>query len=411
MESKDNFLEKFLIIVDKNKINHPAPLPNFSDLCYGMNLPSFKKFYSYEELFNNDKNIYSNMGVKEKVSFLTVFGIKYKYLNRKKCFPTKLTNEQLKLKKAFVCIEIMKFDSEKVKLNYNQILYGALEKINQHFEDTWKEFEYSFKDEYFVFAVWNLGRLCSEFDEKSKAEEYSKIIAKSLKWYIAKPEENAKKASSLELLRDYMFVKLRPRSQKWLDKLAFKMNSVLSNNLISPDDDVALFDLQIAIKNYFKRNNQKKLLQNSKFIQTFICNKMFPLRIEYRNACKARLDDATAKLNEEKANLKDAIAKVVAEKVKNNDLKVKMEKAKVKSSKMGAKLKAEQNKLDECHDCHESFKALKKEKEFYEKAYYKMKELNENAVKAQDKVIEAQDKLNEAHADFSEAITGMDGGR
>ena len=212
-----------------------------------------------------------------------------------------------------------------------------------------------------------MGRLYSEFDEKSKVEVLSNKMAEILKCYMAKPEVfkihskcmnnccscNRMGVPSLEVLRDYMRSKLSVHEIKWVDKLAFKMNSELSKIIINSDDDVALFDLQMAIKLYLKR---RKKVQNSKFIQTFICNKMFPLRIEYRNACKARLDEATAKLNEEKANLKDAIAKVVAEKVKNNDLKVKMEKAKVKSSKMGAKLKAEQTKLDECHDCHESFK-------------------------------------------------------
>ena len=382
MESKDNFLpDNFLIIVDKNKINHPAPLPNFSQLkkmtinfssqLRKMNLPSFKDFYSCQGLVYNDNNEYlTNEEVIEKVSLLTVFGIKYKYLNRKKCFPTKLTNEQLKLKKAFVCLEIVKFNNTFTPENDN---YEALEKINQHFEETWKESEYSIEDEYFIFAVLNLGRLYSEFDEKSKVEVLSNKMAKILECYLAKPEVfklhskcmnnccscNRMGVPSLEVLRDYMRSKLSVHEIKWVDKLAFKMNSVLSKIIINSDDDVALFDLQMAIKLYLKR---RKKVQNSKFIQTFICNKMFPFRIEYKNACKARLDDATAKLNEETAKLK--------------------EETKVR----------------------DDYYAMHKDKEFYKK----IKELHENVKKAQYKVNEAEDKLDEAHADFCEAITGMD---
>ena len=120
------------ILVNKNKINHPAPLPNFSQLRK-INLPGFKKFYS-EELFD-DANLYmTDKDIKEQISFLTVFGIKYKYLNRKKCFPAKLTDEQLKLKKAFVCLEILKVTftccgTEKFKQICKQLVYGTLEKI------------------------------------------------------------------------------------------------------------------------------------------------------------------------------------------------------------------------------------------------------------------------------------------
>ena len=69
MESKDKFLENFLIIVDRNKINHPAPLPNFSQLkkmtinfssqLRKMNLPSFKDFYSCQGLVYNDNIVLS----------------------------------------------------------------------------------------------------------------------------------------------------------------------------------------------------------------------------------------------------------------------------------------------------------------------------------------------------------------
>ena len=219
----------------------------------------------------------------------------------------------------------------------------------------------------------NLGRLYSEFDEKSKVEVLSNKMAEILKCYMAKPEvfklhsrcmnnccsRNRMGVPSLEVLRDYMRSKLSVHEIKWVDKLAFKMNSVLSKIIINSDDDVALFDLQMAIKLYLKR---RKKVQNSKFIQTFICNKMFPLRIEYKNACKARLDDATAKLNEEMAKLK--------------------EETKVR----------------------DDYYAMHKDKEFYKK----IKELHENVKKAQYKVNEAEDKLDEAHADFCEAITGMD---
>ena len=247
MESKDKFLpENFLMIMDKNKINHPAPLPNFSQLkkmtinfssqLRKMNLPSFKDFYSCQGLVYNDNNEYlTNTELIEKVSLLTVFGIKYKYLNRKKCFPTKLTNEQLKLKKAFVCLEIIKFDntktSEKVWLNYDQ-QYGALEKINQHFEDTWKESEYSFEDEYLTFAVLNLGRLYSEFDEKSKIEEFSKKIAKALRSYIEKPGKTNKGSDdNLITLANYINNSTKfidPFSQHWASKVAFRINLEIS---------------------------------------------------------------------------------------------------------------------------------------------------------------------------------------
>ena len=82
----EEIFENFLIL-DKNKINHPAPLPNFSHYNnMSINLPAFKNFYS-EELLHSGDFYLSVLEIEEKVSFLTVFGIKYKYLNRKKYFP------------------------------------------------------------------------------------------------------------------------------------------------------------------------------------------------------------------------------------------------------------------------------------------------------------------------------------
>ena len=305
----EDIFENFTIIVDKNKINHHTPLPQFSELRK-MNLPGFRKYYS-EELFDN--GIYKKAeDIKEAVSILTVFGIKYKYLNRKKCFPAKLTNEQLKLKKAFVCLEILKvfyhilsgISSEE----FNKKLYGELEKITQHFEDTWKESEYSFEDEFFTIAVWNLGLLYSKYGENSKTEEFSNKIVKTLKSYIAKPSGGKTSRKSLHILIRYF---IRYESPKWADQMAFKISKVMFKIITDKKEDFALFQIQQCMKIYCERQNYEKILQNANFIRQYVRNKMKSLEIEFLTTCNAKKDKAQTKLEKAEAKKQNALTKMI----------------------------------------------------------------------------------------------------
>ena len=320
----DDIFENFTIIVDKNKINHHTPLPQFSELRK-MNLPGFRKYYS-EELFAN--GIYKKAeDIKEAVSILTVFGIKYKYLNRKKCFPTKLTNEQLKLKKAFVCLEILKvfyhilsgISSEE----FNKKLSGGLEKITQHFEDTWKESEYSFEDEFFTIAVWNLGLLYSKYGENAKTEEFSNKIVKTLKSYIAKSAGGKTSRKSLEIL--YNCLQLQYNFlQNWTDKMAFKISKVMSKIITDWKEDYSLFQIQQCMTIYCERQNYEKILQNANFIRQYVRNKM--------------------KLEKAEAKKQNALTKMIKTAAKWRQKKEQMRRAQIKFHSK-ARVKVHKNKV------------------------------------------------------------------
>ena len=334
----EDIFENFTIIADKNKINHHTPLPQFSELRK-MNLPGFRKYYS-EELFDN--GIYKKAeDIKEAVSILTVFGIKYKYLNRKKCFPAKLTNEQLKLKKAFVCLEILKvfyhilsgISSEE----FNKKLYGELEKITQHFEDTWKESEYSFEDEFFTIAVWNLGLLYSKYGKNSKTEEFSNKIVKTLKSYIAKPSGGKTSRKSLEILLNFLQLQYN-FLQKWTDKMAFKISKVMSKIITDGKEDFALFQIQQCVKIYCERQNYEKILQNANFIRQYVRNKM---KLEKAEAKKqnalTKMIKTAAKWRQKKEQMRRAQIKFHSKarvKVHKNKVMVSVVKAKMGISKL-----------------------------------------------------------------------------
>ena len=166
---------------------------------------------------------------------------------------------------------------------------------------------------------------------------------------------------------------------------------------------------------------------------------MFPHRIEYKNACKARLVDAEAKMSQEKAKLNEAIAKYdeaygkveEAEAIhKKNVVELQADLLDIaKLVACEAKMLTQSNQEDKvnqlCVDLSiskssnpeviEKLANCRKIKDKINQRYdievchKKSSEAHHEKVRrAQEKLDKAQNKILEASADFREVIIGMD---
>ena len=212
-------LKKLTILDDKNRINVSAihdVIMETHQTDFLVNLHEFKQLYSHVNL---KTLIESERGeIKTIATILTANGIKFKYLNKKKSFPEKLTMEQSKLKKAIVCLEIsqvhsilkwieiatdaeedfIKNDCERFK----QKLFLEVEKIAKHFEETFKTSDGL--DECFNVAACKLGKIYLVIGKKSKAKEFCKKISRSLKSYVLKPKIKFYQSQDLNQINQYI---------------------------------------------------------------------------------------------------------------------------------------------------------------------------------------------------------------
>ena len=291
-------MNQFTLLVDKNKINEEA-IDDYGKCGHKLryNLPEFKDQNSKMiELFKNG-NMKDYM-IRDFANLLTVYGLKFKYLNRKKMFSSaKLSKDALRLKKTFVCLEICKVyemlkwieiaQSSKMKIiktdckTFKEKIYFEVEKIAKHFEETWKISEDL--DDIYTIAACKLSQIYMAIGKKSKAMVYVKKLTQSVKSYIEKPS----------LISDprYLFVELVPDSnsiqhmeryqyeKKWSKEMISEIYCVFSKfhpKNLKPNGQMAFLKVTSALQFYEMMNHKEKLAENSKFISGFVRNQMLP---------------------------------------------------------------------------------------------------------------------------------------
>ena len=296
-------LKKLTILDDKNRINDSTISESILSMFqlsvqHDLNLHEFKQLYSnYKTLIEVEID-----DIKDVATALTAYGIKFKYLNQKKIFPAKLTKEQLKLKKAIACLEISKVHSmlkwieiaasakeEFIKNDcnrFNQKLFYEVEKIAKHFDETFKTSDGL--DECFNIAACKLGQIYLAIGKKSKAKEFCKKIAQSLKSYVLKPKLKFYQSHDLNQINQYI-CKLdadnNPRKdimhfkydKKFTQLLLSEINSTISKIIpkkIKHEGREAFTAIQKTMQFYEKMKRKERQLENSKCIMSFVRNQM-----------------------------------------------------------------------------------------------------------------------------------------